>query len=121
MIRDAIAKHLCEMFAHGLLLVLPQLQWIRDGKLTRKFTGQCFGGLPARSEDEDRPQVLGQSFGNEARPIATNVARHMIIQVVRIDFIEGDRAMVMAEYSGRDVKSGADPRPRARRSLLKEM
>ena len=56
-------------------LFVGERKRIGIGKLAREFTGQRFGGLPARREDEDRPEVLRERLGHKTRPVAANLVR----------------------------------------------
>jgi hypothetical protein len=54
------------MFADDLFLFGAELKWIWRRQRTREFGRHALGGLTARGEDQNRPEVFGQRLG-EAR------------------------------------------------------
>ena len=60
-------------------------------------TGTNFTNLPARRENENWSQVLGQSFGNQSRPITTDLVGHMKIQIVGMNLFERHRPMIIPD------------------------
>ena len=108
MIGDAAFQELRQMFAHEQLLFVTELERIWGGKLASQLGGERFGRLPARRENEDRTEVFRERLGHQARPVAANVARDVKIQVVRLDFLERHRPLLMFDQR-RHAPEAAQP------------
>ena len=93
MIGDAALEQLGEVLADDELLLGAELEGIGRGQLAGEFGGHGFGGLAARGEDQDRPEVFGQRLGDEARPVAADFGRDVVAQAVGMDFLERHGAM----------------------------
>ena len=100
MIGDAALEQLGEVFADDQLLLGAELERIGRGQLAGEFGGHGFGGLAARGEDQDRPQVLRQRLGDEPRPVAADFARHVVAQAVGVDLLERHGALLVADQDG---------------------
>ena len=100
MIGDAALEQLGQVFADDQLLLGAELERIGRGQLPGELGGHGFGGLPARGEDQDRPEVLRQRLGDEPRPVAADLAGHVVAEVVGIDLLERHGALVVADQDG---------------------
>src|SRR4051812_19375572 len=77
-----------KMFASDQLLLGAELQGIWRWQLPRQLSRHRFRRLPTRCENQDRSQILRQCFGYKSRPVSTNVARNMIIEIIRMNLLE---------------------------------
>ena len=100
MIGDAALEQLGQVFADDELLLGAELERIGRGQLPGEFGGHGFGGLAARGEDQDRPQVFGQRLGDQPRPVTADFARHVVAQVVGMNFFERHGALIVADQNG---------------------
>src|SRR5581483_7337800 len=97
MIRDAALEQFGQVIADEEFLVRAELERVGCGQSAREFRGHEFGRLAAGREDQDGAEVLGESLGREARPIAANLAGQMKAEIVRMDFLQRNRAMIVAD------------------------
>ena len=104
-IGDAALEQLGQVFADQELLPGAELERVGRGQLPRQLVGHCFGGLPARRKDQDRPQVFRQRLGHQPRPVAADFARNMITQAVGMDLFLRDGAPVVANQDGFPAES----------------
>ena len=96
-IGDAALEHLGQVLAHQLLLRGRELERVGIGQLAHQFRRHLLGRLPARGEDEDRPQILGQRLGHRARPIAAHLGGQMIADLAGVDFVQRHGPLVMPD------------------------
>ena len=96
MIRDSAFQHFGEVIAHQKFLLGTQRERIGRGQHSREFTGEHFGAVSSRRKNQNGTQIVGERFGDEARPVTANLVRHMKIQIVGIDFFERDGSLFMS-------------------------
>ena len=104
MIGDAALEQLGQVFADDQLLLGAELEGIGRGQLPGEFVGHGFGGLAARGEDQDRPQVFGQRLGDEPGPVTADFAGDMVAQAVGMDLVERHGAFIVADQNGLAAK-----------------
>ena len=95
MICEAALQQLGQVFACQKFLLGTELKRIRCGQVTGQFGGERFGGLAAGSENQDGSEVLGEGLCHQARPIAADFAGQMKVQIVRLNFLEGNRPLIV--------------------------
>ena len=105
MIGDAALEQFGEMLADDEFLFVAELERIGRGQIAGEFGGHGFGGLAARREDENGAEVFGEAFGDEARPIALNLAGDVEIEIVGVEFLQRDGADVVADENGVAAKA----------------
>ena len=62
--------------------------------------GEAFRRGAARREDEDGAEILGERPGHQARPVAADARWDVVVQVVRVNFLQGHRALVVFDQEG---------------------
>lgn len=100
MVGDAGFEQAREVFADNLLLLNGKLKWIGRRQQAREFGGHGFGGLPARSENQNRAEIFSEGFGDEARPVTANFPGNVVIEIVRVDFFKRNRALIVTNQDG---------------------
>ena len=95
MICEAALQQLGQVFACQKFLLGTELKRIRCGQVTGQFGGERFGGLAAGSENQDGSEVLGEGLCHQAGPIAADFAGQMKVQIVRLNFLEGNRPLIV--------------------------
>src|SRR5439155_25028193 len=92
---EAALQQLGQVFACQKFLLGTELKRIRCGQVTGQLGGERFGGLAAGSENQDGSEVLGEGLCHQARPIAADFAGQMKVQIVRLNFLEGNRPLIV--------------------------
>jgi hypothetical protein len=97
MIGDAGFEHFGQMLAGEVFLFRGEGQGIWDGELTCEFGGEGFGGESTWGEDKDWPEIFGEGFGDEPRPVTTDIGGDVVIEAVGVDFVEWDGAELVPD------------------------
>ncbi len=97
MISDAALEQFGQVITGDQLLFGTKLERIGRGQLPREFCRHGFRSLPARRENQDRPQIFREGLGNEPRPVSPNLARHVIAQISRVYFLKRHWTKIMPD------------------------
>src|SRR5712671_1331122 len=100
MISHASFQQFRQVLTGDQLLFSAELKRVWIWQLPRQFAGHGFRGLPPRREDQQGSKIFRERFGDESRPIAANVGRHMEAQAVRVNFFEGYWPVIVADQDG---------------------
>src|SRR5436190_17410079 len=95
MVGDAALQQPAKMFADEKFLFGSELKGIGRRQLSRQVGRHGFGCLPARSEDQNGAKIFGQSFGDQARPVTADFTWKMVVEIVRVDFLKGNGALIV--------------------------
>lgn len=88
------------MLSDERLLLEGELQRIRIGQHAGQLRSESLRRLTARRENQNRSKILRQSFGDQAWPVALDFVRHMHVEIVRIDFLQRNRTLLVPDEHG---------------------
>src|SRR2546423_1412417 len=95
MIRNPALEQLGHVLSYHELLFRTELERVRRGQLAGQLARKSFRRLSAWRKDENWTEILGQSLGNQSRPVATDLSRQMIAQAVGMHFFLWHRTLIV--------------------------
>jgi hypothetical protein len=102
---DSGFKQTGEVVAGEQLLFGAELKRIGCGQLAGQIGGHRLCGLASWSEYQDGAKIFGEGFGHEPGPITLDVSGHMVAEAIGVDFLQGDRALIVTDQDGLAAKS----------------